>query len=115
MEERRTVKFFPDALVPILKHLGADLAAARKVRRMTQDDLAGRLSLARKTVVAMEKGDPRVGFGAYALAAWVMGLEQNLLGIFDPANDPVFQREARLAMPKRVRTEPDRSFGDLDF
>lgn len=115
MEERRLNKSFPDALVPILKQIGTDIASARKARRMTQEDLAERIGLARKTVVSMERGDPRVSFGAYAVAAWVMGLEKGLLSVFDPASDPVYQREARLSLPDRVRNEAGTVFDDLDF
>ncbi|MCW3783569.1 helix-turn-helix transcriptional regulator [Defluviimonas salinarum] len=115
MEDRRISGAFPDALVPLLRRMGEDLAVARKARRLTQDDLASRMNVARKTVINMEKGDPRVSFGAYAVAGWIMGLEQNLLSAFDPGNDPVFQREARLAQPKRVRADTGNDFGDLDF
>lgn len=115
MEERRLTKSFPDALVPILKQVGTDISAARKARRMTQEELAERIGVARKTVVSMERGDPRVSFGGYAAAAWVMGLEKGLLSIFDPATDPVYQREARLSLPDRVRNEAGTVFDDLDF
>jgi DNA-binding XRE family transcriptional regulator len=117
MEDRRITNSFPDALIPILRQLGSDLACARKVREMTQAMLADRLHVSRKVVVAMEKGDPRVNFGSYALAAWTMGLEDGIKEIFSSERDPVFQREARLGLPERVRVAAaTRSpLGDLDF
>lgn len=116
MDERRITSTFPDQLVPILHQLGADLAAARKVRGMSQAEMSQRINISRKTVGAMEKGDPRVGIGAYAVAAWVMGLEKNLTKMFDQREDPVFQREARLGLRQRVTAPKSVSdMGDLDF
>jgi hypothetical protein len=61
----------------------------------------------------MEKGDPTVSFGAYAMAARLMDLSDNLLEMFAQERDPVFQREARFALPQRIRakTKPE---DDLD-
>lgn len=115
MDQRRIHETIPDALIGLFQTIGEDIAAARKVRKWSQADLAEHLNLSRKTVSAMEKGDVRVSFGAYGMAAWVMGLEHNLLGIFAPQNDPVFQREARLDLPKRVRAKATSELGDLDF
>ena len=55
----------------------------------------------------MEKGDPNVSFGAYMMAAWVMGLDGNLSGIFAREKDWVFLERATLALPKRVRQKGD--------
>lgn len=117
MEDRRITNSFPDALVPVLRQFGSDMAATRKVRDMSQADLADRLHVSRKTVISMEKGDPRVNFGSYALAAWTMGLERGILEMFSPDRDPVFQREARLGLPERVRTaaSAESPMGNLDF
>lgn len=84
---------------------------------MSQATLAERLHVSRKVVVAMEKGDPRVNFGSYALAAWTMGLERGILEVFSPERDPVFQREARLGLRERVRatSSAEGPMGDLDF
>jgi transcriptional regulator with XRE-family HTH domain len=115
MDPRRINDTFPDALRPIMRQVGSDLAAARKARRLTQDELAGRLNVSRVTLGRLEKGDPRVSFGTYALAAWVMGLEGRLLSIFAQEEDPEFQKEARLGLPKRVRKPSGSAFGDMDF
>lgn len=114
MQERRLDKTVPQALRVVLGRMGEDLSAARRVRKLTQADLAQRLNVDRRLVIRMEKGDPTVGFGAYAAAAWIMGLEENIAEMFAPAKDPVFQRESRLDLARRVRKEgpaPD----DLDF
>ena len=115
MEKRRINDTFPDELRPIMHQLGSDLAAARKVRRMTQEDMADRLNVSRVTLGRLEKGDPRVSFGTYALAAYVMGMEKRLLSIFAQEGDYEFQKQARLNLPKRVRNLPESDFGDMDF
>lgn len=106
----------PDDLDRKLRTMGEDIAAARKVRRMTQEDLAERIGVSRITVVRMERGDAGTSFGALAGAAWVMGLEDALTGAFSPDKDPVFQREARLGLPQRVRPrDASHDTDELDF
>ncbi|MEP3666060.1 MAG: helix-turn-helix transcriptional regulator [Roseibium sp.] len=113
MEERRLEKTIPDSLKKVLARIGEDLTAARKVRNITQQDMADRMNVSRSLVHRMENGDSRVSFGAYAAASWIMGLEKNLMAVFDQENDPVFQRNSRLDLPQRVRHEADAP--DLDF
>ncbi|MBW3243290.1 helix-turn-helix domain-containing protein [Epibacterium sp. DP7N7-1] len=115
MENRRIGDAFPDELKPIMRQLGSDLTAARKARRITQADMAERLNVGRWTLGRLEKGDPRVSFGTYAMAAYVLGMEQRLLSIFAQEADPEFQKQARLNQPKRVRNLPEKGFGDMDF
>lgn len=106
----------PDILSERLRRMGQDIAAARKVRRMSQSDLAERVGVARITIVRLESGDARVNLGALARTAWVMGLDDGLTGAFSPDRDPVFQRESRLDLPKRVRAPSgDSETEDLDF
>lgn len=115
MDHRRIEDSFPDALKPIMRQLGSDLAAARTARRITQLDMSERLNISRMTLFRVEKGDPRVSFGTYAMAAYILGLEHRLLLIFAQEADPEFQKQARLNQPKRVRDLPESGFGDMDF
>ncbi len=103
MRSRRLTSALPDDLAPMLLKIGQDLSLARRIRRMSQDELAHRLSASRKLIARMEKGDPTASFGAYAMAAWVLGLTKNFEEVFSPERDPVFQREARLAVPRKAR------------
>lgn len=112
MQGKRSKMTIPDSLILALSRMGADLSAARRARRMSQDDLAGRLNVARRTLVRMERGDPTVSMGAYATAAWVLGVEKRFLSGFEtPAEEGA--REHRLGLPKRVRSRIDEA--DLDF
>lgn len=103
MQERRSKMTIPDPLIGLLSRMGSDLSAARRSRQMSQDDLAGRLNLSRRTLIRMERGDPNVSLGAYATAAWVLGLEKNFLSGFEISPDEA-AREHRLSLPKRVRS-----------
>lgn len=102
MRNRKINKTIPDDLLMKLKIFGGDIAAARKVRRISQDDFAKSLNVSRATISRIEAGDHTVGFGAILASAWVMGLEDNIFSAFAPENDPVMQREARLSLPKRI-------------
>lgn len=111
----RATESFPDELLVPLRNMGADIAASRRARGISQMDMAARMNVARKTVINIEKGDPRVAFGSYLLAAWVMGIEKNILDAFDTVKDPEFQRQARLDQSKRVDRSGLKGFGDLSF
>lgn len=65
------------------------------------DDLVRERALGCK--MSFKEIPPTVSFGAYAMAAWLMGLTKNLEELFSQERDPVFQREARLAVPQKVR------------
>lgn len=117
MEIRRVTGNIPDSLAIGLRRMGEDISAARRARRISQADMAEKVAVSRKTISAIERGDPKVAFGTYAEVAWIMGLENSLLSAFAPSGDPVALREARLNLPERVRkTKPGTSgLGDLDF
>ena len=105
----------PDELTRAFVALGRDISAARRVRNITQHELARRLHASRATVARMERGDHRVSFGLMAKTAWIMGLEGRLLSAFAQEHDPVALREARLALPKRVRMVEAAHDAELDF
>jgi len=112
MQERRSKMTIPDPLIGLLSRMGSDLSAARRTRQMSQDDLAGRLNVSRRTLIRMERGDPGVSMGAYATAAWVLGLETQFLSGFALGPDET-AREHRLGLPTRVRSPLNNM--DLDF
>ena len=103
MRPKKINETIPDEIVRQLSIFGEDIAAARKIRRVTQDEFAKSLNVSRMTVCRLEAGDHKVGFGVVVCAAWLMGLEKRLLDAFAPEHDPLMQREQRLSLPKRVR------------
>ena len=58
----------------VLKTLGAMIKAARLERGMSQAELSRRLGVSRYTVIALEKGDPKVGVGTVFEAATIAGI-----------------------------------------
>ncbi|HHJ19733.1 MAG TPA: XRE family transcriptional regulator [Gammaproteobacteria bacterium] len=58
----------------VLKTLGAMIKAARLERGMSQAELSERLGVSRYTVIALEKGEPKVGVGTVFEAATVVGI-----------------------------------------
>jgi transcriptional regulator with XRE-family HTH domain len=54
--------------------LGKQVRLARKQRRMSEFDLAGRIGVARSTLQLIEKGDPKVEIGLAFEAAIIAGV-----------------------------------------
>ncbi len=98
---------FHDVLPPGLRRsllkFGADLARARRKRQLTAAMMAERVGVAKSTYVRLEKGDPAVAMGAYAMALFVLGFGQALGDLVDARRDEdgLLMDEERL--PKRVR------------
>ncbi len=93
----------PASVRRALVKFGADLAIARRKRHLTAAMMAERTGVAKSTWSRMEKGDPAVAMGAYAMALFVLGLGGALGEIIDVKRDDagLLSDEARL--PKRVR------------
>lgn len=86
-----------------LSKFGHDLGVARRKRQLTVGMMAERTGLAISTYARIEKGDPSVGMGAYAMALFVLGFGEALGDLTDPRCDDegLLMDEDRL--PKRVR------------
>lgn len=57
-----------------LKTLGGMIRVNRKERNISQDNLAERLNVSRYTIIALEKGDPKVTIGIVFEAAYIVGI-----------------------------------------
>lgn len=86
-----------------LTKFGHDLAVARRKRQLTMGMMAERTGLAKSTYARIEKGDPAVAMGAYAMALFVMGFGEVFGDLADARRDDdgLLLDEERL--PKRVR------------
>lgn len=93
----------PTTLRRSLSKFGHDLAVARRKRHLTVGMMAERTGLAKSTYTRIEKGDPAVGMGAYAMALYVLGFSEALSNLMDASRDEegLLLDEERL--PKRVR------------
>ncbi|MCF7733652.1 MAG: helix-turn-helix domain-containing protein [Akkermansiaceae bacterium] len=93
----------PPGLRRSLLKFGADLTRARRKRQLTMAMMAERVGVAKSTYVRLEKGDPAVAMGAYAMALLVLGFGEALGDLVDARRDEdgLLMDEERL--PKRVR------------
>jgi len=71
----------------VLRELGENIKLARKRRRLSEIQVAGRANIARSTLQLIEKGVPGVSMSAYLQVLFVMGLEKDLLKI--ASDDPL--------------------------
>lgn len=97
-----------DTLPPRVKRaltkLGSDVALARKKRSLTAMMMAERLGVAKSTYLKVEKGDPSVALGTYAMTFFVLGFGEALGEILDARRDDQGLMLDAARMPQRVRT-----------
>ncbi|NMM20951.1 MAG: helix-turn-helix domain-containing protein [Rhodoferax sp.] len=67
--------------------LGLRIRGARQARRLRLEDIADKTGLSRKTVEAVERGEPSTSLGAYVAVLGCMSLTQELDLIADPGLD----------------------------
>jgi transcriptional regulator with XRE-family HTH domain len=98
----------PLAVKRSLAKFGNDLAIARRKRELTIMTVAERMGVAKNTYLRLEKGDPGVGLGVYAMALFVLGFGDPLGALIDVSRDDsgLLLDEGRL--PKRVRMKKSR-------
>lgn len=82
-----SVASLPSSVQISLEVLGEHLRLGRKRRKESLRAWALRMNVSVPTLMAMEKGDPRVGVGVYATALWLMGRDDALRTLAAPEND----------------------------
>ena len=95
----------PSRVKRALLKLGADLAIARRKRKLTVSMLAERVGVAKSTYLKVEKGDPTVSMGVYAMTLFVLGLSDGLSQIADARSDDTGLLLDAERIPKRVRVK----------
>lgn len=99
-----STKSLPASSQDALKRLGENLQLARLRRKESLRDWALRVEVSVPTLMRMEKGDPKVGIGAYASALWLIGLDKGLGDIALPSKDnEVLHQEISTLLGKRAR------------
>ena len=86
-----------------LAKFGTDLAVARRKRNLTVAMMAERLGVAKSTYLKLERGDPTVSMGVYAMALFVLGFAEALGDLIDPRRDDLGLLLDVERLPKRVR------------
>ena len=93
----------PTRLRRALEKLGRDISLARRKRGLTIAMMAERIGVARGTYLRVEKGDPTVAIGTYAMALFVLGLGTPFEDVADARNDEHGLMLDAARVPKRVR------------
>jgi hypothetical protein len=83
---------------------------ADKKRSLTRKMMAEQLGVAKSTSLKIEKGDPTVAKGGYAMAFFVLGFD-GALGKIDAKRDEQGLQLFAEGMPKRVRVRKVLSWG----
>lgn len=97
------LKLLPSTERRSLQKLGRDIANARRKRRLTIAMMAERMGVAPNTYRGVERGDPTVAMGAYAMALFVLGFGGALGEVADVSRDEIGQQLDEERLPKRVR------------
>lgn len=87
-----------------MARLGADIQVARKKRRLSQKDFAGKIGVSVATVQRLEAGEPGVAMGVVAMAFSALGSIHKFTEAFDVASDDIGLVMDQGKLPKRVRT-----------
>ena len=101
--QSRIQHMMPPALRRDLAKLGHDISVARRKRQLTIAMMTERVGVHKNTYMRIERGDPTVAFGTYAMTLFVLGFGDRLGELIDVGRDDhgLLLDEARLA--KRVR------------
>jgi DNA-binding XRE family transcriptional regulator len=107
-------KSLPLPVKRTLKKLGADLADARKRRRISTTTMAQRAMISRTTLVKVEKGEPGVSIGVIATVIFVLGMTDRLADIVDASHDRLGLDLESEKLPKRISSsrKPKHGTGD---
>ena len=70
-----------------LVKLGEDLSIARRKRELSVASMTERIGVSKSTYARMEKGDPSVTLGAYAMALFVLGFGDIFSNLIDQSKD----------------------------
>ena len=87
-----------------LHRLGQDISIARRMRRLSQDDLAQRIGTSLSTVRRMEDGYPGTALHTFLRALHVLGRLEEVLKVMATENDALGMELMREQLPQRVRT-----------
>jgi len=93
----------PSRVLRSLQKLGGDVATARRKRAFTVAMMAERTAVSRTTYLKVEKGDPSVSLGVYAMVLFVLGFEEVLGRVADPQSDQTGLVLDVERLPRRVR------------
>ncbi len=97
----------PARLRRLLAKLGGDISIARRKRGLTVDMMAERIGVTKPTYLKVERGDPSVSMGVFAMALFVLGLHEGLGTLVDASRDDTGLLLDTERLPKRVRVHKE--------
>lgn len=103
MPSKSSKNSHPLPLKRALRKFGVDIKDARRRRRISVAVMAERASISRVTLNKIEKGDPGVSFGSYAMVLFILGLTEKLSDLIDVKHDEVGLELLERELPKRIR------------
>jgi hypothetical protein len=103
MGRKKSPGMVPIPVARALRKLGHNIRDARRRRRIPAKIAAQRASISRTTLVKIEKGEPGVAIGSYAIVLFVMGMTDRLADLADPTNDAVGLQLEEEHLPQRIR------------
>ncbi|TAL83599.1 MAG: XRE family transcriptional regulator [Candidimonas sp.] len=86
-----------------LRSLGQDISTARRMRRLSQDDLAQRIGTSLSTIRRMEDGYPGTALHTFLGALQILGRLDALVKVMAMENDTLGMELVREQLPQRVR------------
>jgi transcriptional regulator with XRE-family HTH domain len=98
----------PPTVKRSLRDFGLDLATARRKRGLTAAMVAERAGISKSTYLRVEKGDPTVMLGIYAMVLFVLGFGAALKDVIEPSRDTIGLSLDEERLPKRVRIKKQR-------
>ena len=96
-------KLLPIQSQEALTIIGQNIKEARIKRRISTVLMAQKTGITRITIGKIEKGNPNVSIGAYALVIFNLGLTDKLKNLLDPIQDTEGMNLERQRYPKRIR------------
>jgi transcriptional regulator with XRE-family HTH domain len=100
----RTAPPLPLPVKRALAKLGEDIRAARLRRRIPTTLMAHRAFITRTTLSKVEKGDPGVSLGIYAIVLFILGMNTRVEELADPRSDELGLQLEGGRLPKRIRS-----------
>ena len=92
-----------------LAKLGKDIRDARRKRHLTVEMMVERVGVSKATYLRIEKGEPSVSMGAYAMTLFTLGFSSALEQIADSRSDDTGMLLDSNRLPQRVRPRKARS------
>ena len=93
----------PRAVRQAGRHIAEDLKAWRKLRRLTQAQLADRSGVSLATVSRLESGDGNITLESLLRILRALGIIDNLTRALDPYESEVGRLRSEEELPQRIR------------